>query len=167
MVCSFENLATPAAEQALRGVRTKTRYSGSGLFCYCPRACLQVLWESDYTAFKPQWLCTPERPIPKLRSHFVRHLRWPNLKSETIAFFLSVSPNHDCSHTNHNQNKKSHKNGIKRPLPSRTRSLRGVSIFYPPNLSISNIFWFRLTLRFISFVFGFHCYDIKGRTVQT
>ncbi|KAJ7228865.1 ribosomal L29e protein family-domain-containing protein [Mycena pura] len=30
------------------------------------------------------------------------------------------------NHTNHNQNKKAHKNGIKRPAGGRTRSLRGV-----------------------------------------
>ncbi|KAJ7937249.1 ribosomal L29e protein family-domain-containing protein [Mycena leptocephala] len=30
------------------------------------------------------------------------------------------------NHTNHNQNKKAHKNGIKTPAAGRTRSLRGV-----------------------------------------
>ncbi|KAG8218387.1 ribosomal L29e protein family-domain-containing protein [Butyriboletus roseoflavus] len=30
------------------------------------------------------------------------------------------------NHTNHNQNRKAHRNGIKRPRTNRTRSLRGV-----------------------------------------
>ncbi|KAH0587365.1 60S ribosomal protein L29, variant 2 [Termitomyces sp. 'cryptogamus'] len=30
------------------------------------------------------------------------------------------------NHTNHNQNKKAHKNGIKRPTSFRSRSLKGV-----------------------------------------
>ncbi|KAF9221851.1 hypothetical protein BS17DRAFT_784071 [Gyrodon lividus] len=30
------------------------------------------------------------------------------------------------NHTNHNQNRKAHRNGIKRPTSNRTRSLKGV-----------------------------------------
>ncbi|EPQ59372.1 hypothetical protein GLOTRDRAFT_109653 [Gloeophyllum trabeum ATCC 11539] len=30
------------------------------------------------------------------------------------------------NHTNHNQNKKAHRNGIKKPKTNRTRSLKGV-----------------------------------------
>ncbi|KAG2338421.1 hypothetical protein BDR05DRAFT_893577, partial [Suillus weaverae] len=30
------------------------------------------------------------------------------------------------SHTNHNQNRKAHRNGIRRPQTNRSRSLRGV-----------------------------------------
>ncbi|KAF9076385.1 ribosomal L29e protein family-domain-containing protein, partial [Rhodocollybia butyracea] len=37
------------------------------------------------------------------------------------------------SHTNHNQNKKAHKNGIKKPKSNRTRSLRGVDAKFRRN----------------------------------
>ncbi|KIK65460.1 hypothetical protein GYMLUDRAFT_219532, partial [Collybiopsis luxurians FD-317 M1] len=37
------------------------------------------------------------------------------------------------SHTNHNQNKKAHKNGIKKPKSSRTRSLKGVDAKFRRN----------------------------------
>ncbi|KAF8803886.1 hypothetical protein BYT27DRAFT_7195226 [Phlegmacium glaucopus] len=37
------------------------------------------------------------------------------------------------NHTNHNQNKKAHRNGIKRPKATRTRSLRGVDAKFRRN----------------------------------
>ncbi|KAH7879548.1 ribosomal L29e protein family-domain-containing protein [Lentinula edodes] len=37
------------------------------------------------------------------------------------------------NHTNHNQNKKAHKNGIKTPKSSRTRSLKGVDAKFRRN----------------------------------
>ncbi|KAF8901691.1 ribosomal L29e protein family-domain-containing protein [Gymnopilus junonius] len=37
------------------------------------------------------------------------------------------------NHTNHNQNKKAHRNGIKRPQSTRTRSLRGVDAKFRRN----------------------------------
>ncbi|KAJ7068081.1 ribosomal L29e protein family-domain-containing protein [Mycena amicta] len=37
------------------------------------------------------------------------------------------------NHTNHNQNKKAHRNGIKRAPPSRTRSLKGVDAKFRRN----------------------------------
>ncbi|TDL29472.1 hypothetical protein BD410DRAFT_892760 [Rickenella mellea] len=37
------------------------------------------------------------------------------------------------NHTNHNQSKKAHKNGIKRPSKNRTRSLRGVDAKFRRN----------------------------------
>ncbi|KAL5487832.1 RPL29 [Sanghuangporus weigelae] len=36
-----------------------------------------------------------------------------------------ISDSLPASHTNHNQNKKAHRNGIKKPRKTRTRSLRG------------------------------------------
>jgi len=36
------------------------------------------------------------------------------------------------NHTNHNQNKKAHRNGIKRPLRKRHESTLGVSIWIVP-----------------------------------
>ncbi|KAF9534435.1 ribosomal L29e protein family-domain-containing protein [Crepidotus variabilis] len=37
------------------------------------------------------------------------------------------------NHTNHNQNKKAHRNGIKNPQRSRTRSLKGVDAKFRRN----------------------------------
>ncbi|KAF8978934.1 ribosomal L29e protein family-domain-containing protein, partial [Cyathus striatus] len=37
------------------------------------------------------------------------------------------------SHTNHNQNKKAHRNGIKKPATNRTRSLKGVDAKFRRN----------------------------------
>ncbi|KAF8076189.1 ribosomal L29e protein family-domain-containing protein [Lyophyllum atratum] len=37
------------------------------------------------------------------------------------------------NHTNHNQSKKAHKNGIKRPASFRSRSLRGVDAKFRRN----------------------------------
>ncbi|KAF5369900.1 hypothetical protein D9758_001239 [Tetrapyrgos nigripes] len=37
------------------------------------------------------------------------------------------------NHTNHNQNKKAHKNGIKTPKSNRTRSLKGVDAKFRRN----------------------------------
>ncbi|PPQ95489.1 hypothetical protein CVT26_008517 [Gymnopilus dilepis] len=37
------------------------------------------------------------------------------------------------NHTNHNQNKKAHRNGIKRPQRNRTRSLKGVDAKFRRN----------------------------------
>ncbi|KAL0949603.1 hypothetical protein HGRIS_009649 [Hohenbuehelia grisea] len=37
------------------------------------------------------------------------------------------------NHTNHNQNKKAHRNGIKRPATHRTRSLKGVDAKFRRN----------------------------------
>jgi len=37
------------------------------------------------------------------------------------------------NHTNHNQNKKAHRNGIKRPHANRTRSLKGVDAKFRRN----------------------------------
>ncbi|KZV64613.1 hypothetical protein PENSPDRAFT_757147 [Peniophora sp. CONT] len=37
------------------------------------------------------------------------------------------------NHTNHNQNKKAHRNGIKKPHTSRTRSLKGVDAKFRRN----------------------------------
>ncbi|KAJ6629183.1 ribosomal L29e protein family-domain-containing protein [Mycena sp. CBHHK59/15] len=37
------------------------------------------------------------------------------------------------NHTNHNQNKKAHRNGIKSPASGRTRSLRGVDAKFRRN----------------------------------
>ncbi|KIY49556.1 hypothetical protein FISHEDRAFT_40984, partial [Fistulina hepatica ATCC 64428] len=37
------------------------------------------------------------------------------------------------SHTNHNQNKKAHRNGIKKPQTYRTRSLKGVDAKFRRN----------------------------------
>ncbi|KAG2351650.1 ribosomal L29e protein family-domain-containing protein, partial [Suillus spraguei] len=37
------------------------------------------------------------------------------------------------SHTNHNQNRKAHRNGIRRPQTNRSRSLRGVDPKYRKN----------------------------------
>ncbi|KAF9821025.1 hypothetical protein IEO21_01002 [Rhodonia placenta] len=34
----------------------------------------------------------------------------------------------DSSHTNHNQNKKAHRNGIKTPTSHRTRSMKGYDV---------------------------------------
>ncbi|TFK55861.1 hypothetical protein OE88DRAFT_1652369 [Heliocybe sulcata] len=37
------------------------------------------------------------------------------------------------NHTNHNQNKKAHRNGIKKPKSTRTRSLKGVDAKFRRN----------------------------------
>ncbi|KAK0191278.1 ribosomal L29e protein family-domain-containing protein [Desarmillaria ectypa] len=37
------------------------------------------------------------------------------------------------NHTNHNQNKKAHRNGIKKPQAGRTRSLKGVDAKFRRN----------------------------------
>ncbi|KAI0068896.1 hypothetical protein BV25DRAFT_1817821 [Artomyces pyxidatus] len=37
------------------------------------------------------------------------------------------------NHTNHNQSKKAHRNGIKKPTSGRTRSLRGVDAKFRRN----------------------------------
>ncbi|KJA14240.1 hypothetical protein HYPSUDRAFT_208868 [Hypholoma sublateritium FD-334 SS-4] len=37
------------------------------------------------------------------------------------------------NHTNHNQNKKAHKNGIRKPNSGRTRSLKGVDAKFRRN----------------------------------
>ncbi|KAE9410255.1 hypothetical protein BT96DRAFT_871061 [Gymnopus androsaceus JB14] len=37
------------------------------------------------------------------------------------------------NHTNHNQNKKAHKNGIKKPKSNRTRSLKGIDAKFRRN----------------------------------
>ncbi|KAF9550329.1 hypothetical protein CPC08DRAFT_647932, partial [Agrocybe pediades] len=37
------------------------------------------------------------------------------------------------SHTNHNQNKKAHKNGIRKPASNRSRSLKGVDAKFRRN----------------------------------
>ncbi|KAG2056771.1 hypothetical protein BDR06DRAFT_931705, partial [Suillus hirtellus] len=37
------------------------------------------------------------------------------------------------SHTNHNQNRKAHRNGIRRPQTNRSRSLRGVDSKFRKN----------------------------------
>ncbi|KAI4524155.1 ribosomal L29e protein family-domain-containing protein [Schizophyllum commune] len=38
------------------------------------------------------------------------------------------------NHTNHNQNKKAHRNGIKRPQTHSTRSMRGVDAKFRRNM---------------------------------
>ncbi|KAK0468019.1 ribosomal L29e protein family-domain-containing protein [Desarmillaria tabescens] len=40
------------------------------------------------------------------------------------------------NHTNHNQNKKAHRNGIKKPQAGRTRSLKGCRCQIPPQRSL-------------------------------
>ncbi|KAG5654499.1 60S ribosomal protein L29 [Sphagnurus paluster] len=50
------------------------------------------------------------------------------LLSARIVFSLTFA-----SHTNHNQSKKAHKNGIKRPTSFRSRSLRGVDAKFRRN----------------------------------
>ncbi|ETW84235.1 hypothetical protein HETIRDRAFT_458098 [Heterobasidion irregulare TC 32-1] len=37
------------------------------------------------------------------------------------------------NHTNHNQNKKAHRNGIRKPVAGRTRSLKGVDAKFRRN----------------------------------
>ncbi|KAG2110368.1 ribosomal L29e protein family-domain-containing protein [Suillus discolor] len=37
------------------------------------------------------------------------------------------------NHTNHNQNRKAHRNGIRRPQTNRSRSLRGVDLKFRKN----------------------------------
>jgi hypothetical protein len=134
----------------------EARQYGRKRVCMVIKSCSS--WDSVTIQLSSHSGCAHPLKGSKLRSPFVRHLQWPNPRSEIIGFFHSVSPNRGFSHTNHNQNKKAHRNGIKRPKSNRTRSLRGVSVFYLPNLSIYNSFWFRLTPRFVSFIFGLNCY---------
>ena len=59
---------------------------------------------------------------------------WPNPRSMfsyavislRLSLTLLVALRHLYSHTNHNQNKKAHRNGIKSPKSHRTLSLKGV-----------------------------------------
>ncbi|XP_042160784.1 60S ribosomal protein L29-like [Oncorhynchus tshawytscha] len=50
------------------------------------------------------------------------------------------------NHTTHNQSRKAHRNGIKKPRPDRYESMKGVG-----NCKVSNqkcIFWFMKNMRF-------------------
>jgi len=54
--------------------------------------------------------------MAKSKKYYVPNL---HIRSPAYRFFLS-------SHTNHNQTRKAHRNGIKRPTSNRSRSLKGV-----------------------------------------
>ncbi|KZO98024.1 hypothetical protein CALVIDRAFT_478918 [Calocera viscosa TUFC12733] len=101
------------------------------------------------------WLCHlvlystnpgPE-PFPTLPKSLPRRLpspaaaaaatKWPSLRSaylSTISQVWGDSADHNgtlCSHTNANQNKKAHRNGIKKPKSNRYPSMRGVRSSFP------------------------------------
>ena len=76
--------------------------------------------------------CSLTEVYAKCRIQIGRRLQWLNRKSAFLFLCfpivsLDVLLTLRSSHTNHNQSKKAHRNGIKKPKSNRSRSLKGVS----------------------------------------